>query len=396
MAVQYAPMKLRVPPGFQNLLEGLAREVLREQPDDIIVFAAQYFKNQLLIREETGKDDAKKGDQMERLQKGEEVDIDLIDPEVNKAATKIQASFRGHKAREDVKKQKEEEAAAIKIQAGFRGHQARERVNEIKASQSKEVVSESAEAAEADTLGKDGVPLSEEAVAEKAGGAEGSEEQEAADAGQVPDVQPDDAEVVVAEAVSKEPEVGEDAVVPEPVAEAAREESEDQERQEAEEETVDAADKGEAEDVQAEEAAREEAVEAAGKSTEVAEGAEESGGGVGDAQPDGAKGGEVEGEAEQVDLDMNDPDLQNAALKIQASFRGFKAREEVKAMKSSESLPQADSETAPDEKTADDKQDVTEGDEDKGNDDVEESVALGAEVEPSAAEDAEDPKPSED
>lgn len=51
MAVQYAPMKLRVPPGFQNLLEGLAREVLREQPEDIINFAAQHFKNQLLIRE---------------------------------------------------------------------------------------------------------------------------------------------------------------------------------------------------------------------------------------------------------------------------------------------------------------------------------------------------------
>ena len=53
MAVQYAPMKLRVPPGFQNLLEGLAREVLREQPEDIIHFAAQHFKNQLLIRDGT-------------------------------------------------------------------------------------------------------------------------------------------------------------------------------------------------------------------------------------------------------------------------------------------------------------------------------------------------------
>ena len=51
MAVQYAPMKLRVPRGFQNLLEGLAREVLREQPEDIIHFAAQHFKNQLLIRD---------------------------------------------------------------------------------------------------------------------------------------------------------------------------------------------------------------------------------------------------------------------------------------------------------------------------------------------------------
>lgn len=51
MAVQYAPTKLRVPPGFQNLLEGLAREVLREQPDDIVVFAAKYFQQRLVIRE---------------------------------------------------------------------------------------------------------------------------------------------------------------------------------------------------------------------------------------------------------------------------------------------------------------------------------------------------------
>lgn len=29
----------------------------------------------------------------------EELDIDLTDPELNKAATKIQASFRGHKVR---------------------------------------------------------------------------------------------------------------------------------------------------------------------------------------------------------------------------------------------------------------------------------------------------------
>ncbi|KAG4072708.1 hypothetical protein HA402_001820 [Bradysia odoriphaga] len=31
----------------------------------------------------------------------EELDIDLTDPELNKAATKIQASFRGHKARQN-------------------------------------------------------------------------------------------------------------------------------------------------------------------------------------------------------------------------------------------------------------------------------------------------------
>lgn len=31
----------------------------------------------------------------------EELDIDLTDPELNKAATKIQASFRGHKTRKE-------------------------------------------------------------------------------------------------------------------------------------------------------------------------------------------------------------------------------------------------------------------------------------------------------
>ena len=48
--MQYAPTKLKVPPGFQNLLEGLAREVLREQPENLIEFSANYFKNQLAIR----------------------------------------------------------------------------------------------------------------------------------------------------------------------------------------------------------------------------------------------------------------------------------------------------------------------------------------------------------
>ena len=50
MSVSYAPTKVRVPPGFEHVLEGLAREVLRDQPDDIIEFAAQYFKKKLELR----------------------------------------------------------------------------------------------------------------------------------------------------------------------------------------------------------------------------------------------------------------------------------------------------------------------------------------------------------
>ncbi|KAK5640544.1 hypothetical protein RI129_011355 [Pyrocoelia pectoralis] len=43
--------------------------------------------------------DKEEGDQ--KPQKEEELDIDLTDPELNKAATKIQASFRGHAVRKD-------------------------------------------------------------------------------------------------------------------------------------------------------------------------------------------------------------------------------------------------------------------------------------------------------
>ena len=50
MSVNYAPSKLRVPAGFQNLLEGLAREVLREQPANIVQFADKYFKLKLKQR----------------------------------------------------------------------------------------------------------------------------------------------------------------------------------------------------------------------------------------------------------------------------------------------------------------------------------------------------------
>merc|ERR1719438_12471 len=85
----------------------------------------------------------------------EEIDIDLNDPDVEKAATKIQAGFKGMKARKEVNALKESqieennvqvmekedeididlddpevEAAATKIQAGFKGLKARKEVEE--------------------------------------------------------------------------------------------------------------------------------------------------------------------------------------------------------------------------------------------------------------------------
>ncbi|XP_034025199.1 sperm surface protein Sp17 isoform X2 [Thalassophryne amazonica] len=58
MAVPFSRTHLRVPRGFGNILEGLSREVLRDQPEDIPKYAAQYFSGLLKQREESGVDPA--------------------------------------------------------------------------------------------------------------------------------------------------------------------------------------------------------------------------------------------------------------------------------------------------------------------------------------------------
>lgn len=67
-----------------------------------------------------------------------------------KAATTVQASFRGHKARQETKHMKaQENAAATKVQSGFRGHQDRKKVAAMKAGEAKAAVGAEAPATEA-------------------------------------------------------------------------------------------------------------------------------------------------------------------------------------------------------------------------------------------------------
>ena len=51
MSIPFSNTHYRIPQGFGNLLEGLTREILREQPDNIPAFAAAYFENLLEKRE---------------------------------------------------------------------------------------------------------------------------------------------------------------------------------------------------------------------------------------------------------------------------------------------------------------------------------------------------------
>ncbi|XP_067450813.1 sperm surface protein Sp17 isoform X3 [Thunnus thynnus] len=58
MSVPFSNNHLRVPRGFGTVLEGLVREVLRDQPDDIPKYAADYFSILLKQREDSGMDPA--------------------------------------------------------------------------------------------------------------------------------------------------------------------------------------------------------------------------------------------------------------------------------------------------------------------------------------------------
>ncbi|KAM7399469.1 hypothetical protein PAMP_018740 [Pampus punctatissimus] len=58
MSVSFSNHRLRVPSGFGAILEGLSREVLRDQPDDIPKYAANYFNALLKQREDSGVDPA--------------------------------------------------------------------------------------------------------------------------------------------------------------------------------------------------------------------------------------------------------------------------------------------------------------------------------------------------
>ncbi|NXS72884.1 SP17 protein, partial [Pandion haliaetus] len=51
MSIPFSSTTLRLPAGFRNLLEGLALEVLRAQPTDVVAFAAQHFQTLLEQRE---------------------------------------------------------------------------------------------------------------------------------------------------------------------------------------------------------------------------------------------------------------------------------------------------------------------------------------------------------
>ncbi|XP_033028103.1 sperm surface protein Sp17 [Lacerta agilis] len=141
MSIPFSNTTQRIPPGFANLLEGLAREVLRSQPADIPSFAAKYFETLLIEREKSGYDPCEwgakiedryynnhafnelappgGGDKAEEKKEGSDAQpeggvekpaagMSVMSLTEEEAATKIQATYRGYRTRRNTKGTKEE------------------------------------------------------------------------------------------------------------------------------------------------------------------------------------------------------------------------------------------------------------------------------------------------
>nr|CAH8825049.1 unnamed protein product [Trichobilharzia regenti] len=149
MAVPFSNTTLRVPHGFPNLLEGLAREVLRYQPKDIYGFGARYFEELLKKREETGIEDlaqlgAKLDDRYYNNKAYCTGTCSINNAEHQEAAVRIQAEYRRHLAVQETEHIREENAAT-RIQCNYRGYRDRKLVKSLKEKKDNEGIQQETE-----------------------------------------------------------------------------------------------------------------------------------------------------------------------------------------------------------------------------------------------------------
>uniref|UniRef100_A0A672QF90 Sperm autoantigenic protein 17 n=1 Tax=Sinocyclocheilus grahami TaxID=75366 RepID=A0A672QF90_SINGR len=114
MSVPFSNTNLRIPRGFGNLLECLAKEVLRDQPEDIPTFAALYFTKLLRAREESGLDPAENdAGHFETLGNNETLSSPLKDLNINNSEeTEVKQKFELDKKFDEESSEREHGSAA--------------------------------------------------------------------------------------------------------------------------------------------------------------------------------------------------------------------------------------------------------------------------------------------
>ncbi|XP_071173441.1 triadin-like isoform X6 [Mytilus edulis] len=329
MAVPFSNTKLRVPKGFQNVLEGLAREVLRNQPDNIYEFGAKYFEQMLAVRDETGHDPAVHGARLEdRFYNNDSFKspvVDSGDPQQQDAALKIQTEFRRHDAVKKVEVMQEEEAA-LTIQSSFRGHQDREKVKQMIVE--KDPAQPKAEEEEVDIDLTD--PDVEHAAIKIQAGFKGYKARKDV---QTKEKQPETKEEEV-DIDLNDPEVEKAATKIQAGFRGHQTRKEMQSKTDVKSETkVDQSKQSETEEVdidlndpEVEKAATKIQAGFRGHKTRKEMLSKT------DVQTTQEK--EPSKEEEEVDIDLNDPEVEKAAIKIQAGFKGFQTRKEMQSKKS--------------------------------------------------------------
>ncbi|XP_041513403.1 sperm surface protein Sp17 [Microtus oregoni] len=148
MSIPFSNTHYRIPQGFGNLLEGLTREILREQPENIPAFAAAYFENLLEKREKTNFDPAEWGAKLEdRFYNNhafkDQEQTEKCEEEMAKSSANEETPVTAFE--EFTEEEREKELAALKIQSIFRGHVAREEVKKMKSDKREQEKGEEAE-----------------------------------------------------------------------------------------------------------------------------------------------------------------------------------------------------------------------------------------------------------
>ena len=289
----------------------------------------------------------------------EEIDIDLDDPEVGNAALKIQSGFRGHQARKEVQAMKDKDIenkihgenvegqdkaedndgqegvkdeididlddpevgnAALKIQSGFRGHQARKEVQAMKEKDTeRETEGQGGDHPEEEEIDidLDDPEVGNAALKIQSGfrGHQARKEVQAMREGQESKGATEDEQEDI-DIDLEDPEVGKAAVKIQSSfrGHQARKEVNEMRENEKEEQKPTSGDDQDA------------------PSTDDQK-----------VSSDGTHTAKNKDDTEDdIDIDLEDPEVGKAALKIQSSFRGHQVRKDMKANKSSDELTAAE------------------------------------------------------